>query len=534
MTEHCDLLLRDGMVVDGTGSGARRGEVAIRGDRVAAVGDLPGWQAKTALDVSGLVVAPGFIDMHSHSDLSLLINPNAESKLRQGVTTEVIGQCGFSPAPAPGARRGELRAMFGAWAQEVDWTWGSFGEYLAVLRARPASVNVAAVVGHGVIRAAVMGEENRAPIGAELEQMQQAVREAMEAGAFGLSTGLAYVPGMFATRDEIAAVARAMAPWRGVYFSHIRGEDERLLAAIGEAVEIGRQAGAPVQIAHLKSEGRANWGKAETALAAIEGARQEGVDVSFDVYPYTAWNTGLSQLLPAWAREGGVEAMVKRLGYPEVRLRLRGELAAAAATDPGRWERRMVASVESEANRPLQGMTLAEIAARRQVPAEEVVLDLLAAERGQVSMVGFGMSEEDVTRIIAHPVAIIGSDAAALATYGTLGQGHPHPRSYGTFPRVLARYVRELKALPLEAAVAKMTSRPAEKLGLSDRGKIAAGLAADLVVFDPAAIADRATYQAPHQYPAGIHYVIVNGVIELEGEKHYGRRPGRVLTRTGL
>jgi len=531
VTARCDVLLTSGMVVDGTGAPARKADVAVRRDRIIAVGELLGWAAHRVIQAEGLVVAPGFIDMHSHSDLSLLINPNAESKLRQGVTTEVIGQCGFSPAPAPAERRDELRTMFGFWGHEVEWTWGSFAGYLEALRAQPTSVNVAPVAGHGIIRAGVMGEENRAPTAAELRAMRAAVRGAMEQGAIGLSTGLVYAPGMFATTDEVVALTEEVRRAEGIYFSHIRGEAEGLLNSIAEAVEVGRRAGVPVQIAHMKCEGSQNWGGAERALGAVERARAEGVEVSYDVYPYTAWNTGLAQLLPAWAREGGAEAMLGRLRDAGMRVQLEEQLAAAAAADPGRWGRRMVSSVESKANRLLQGMTLAEISQRRGAPAEQVVLDLLLEEQGHVSMVGFGMDEEDVKQFIAHPLGMIGSDAAAVAPHGTLGLGHPHPRAYGTFPRVLGHYVREERALSLEAAVEKMTACPAAKLGLADRGRIAAGMAADIVVFDPETIADQATYQRPHQYPVGIHYVLVNGVVELDHECHQERYPGRVLAR---
>jgi N-acyl-D-amino-acid deacylase len=533
MAETCDILLKGGVVIDGSGAKARRADVAVTGDRIAAIGDLSAWQAKAALEVSGLVVSPGFIDMHSHSDLALLINPRAESKLRQGVTTEVTGMCGFSPAPCPPARKQQIRDAFGSWAQHQDvaWDWGTFGEYIGALKARPASVNVAPVVGHGVIRTAVMGEADRAPSESELAAMCDAARQAMEEGAVGLSTGLVYAPGMWAETEELIAVAGAIAPFGGIYFSHIRGEADGLITSTAEAVRIGREAGVAVQIAHLKSEGRKNWGKSRAALDAIDQARASGVDVSYDVYPYTAWNTGMGQLLPAWAREGGIDAMVTRTKDPSDRARLLRVLSDAEAADPGRWERRLIASVESEKNRQYQGLTLAQIAERRNASAEEVILDLLAEEGGHVSMVGFGMDDEDVKRIIAHPVAIIGSDAAAVAPYGALGLGHPHPRSYGTFPRVLGHYARDEKVTTLEDAVAKMTSRPAAKLGLADRGRLSEGMAADIVVFDRERIADRATYQEPHQYPAGIHYVMVNGAIELEGEKHHDRRPGRVLGR---
>jgi N-acyl-D-amino-acid deacylase len=527
--QHADVLITGGMVVDGSDRPPRPADVAVVADRILAVGKLPTWTGERVLEAGGLVVAPGFIDMHTHSDLSLLIDPRAESKIRQGVTTEVIGQCGSSPAPCPRERTERIRASFGSWGQAADWRWGSFGEYLAVLRERKPSVNVAPMVGHGMLRVVAMGEEGRAPTESELEEMRRLARTAMEEGAFGMSTGLVYAPGVFATTEEIVALAQAIAPMNGLYFSHIRGESDGLLGAIEEAVRIGREAGVSVEIAHLKADGRANWGRTEAALAAIVQAREEGVQVSYDCYPYTAWNTGLGQLVPVWAREGGTEAMLARLADGDTRAKIRSMLETSAQADPGRWERRMVSSVDSEQNRALQGMTLAEIAAQRKQPAEEVVIGLLLEEKGRVGMVGFGMCEEDVQRVVAHPVGMIGSDAAAVGPQGLLGQGHPHPRTYGTFVRVLGRYVREAKALSLEAAVAKMTSRPAQKLGLQDRGLIAPGMAADICVFDPAAIADRATYQQPQQFPAGVHYVLVNGVIEVEGQEHHGRGAGRVL-----
>ena len=527
-----DILLCAGTVIDGTGRPRLRANVAVQAARIAAVGDLADWSADLTLDAAGLIVAPGFIDMHSHSDLALLINPRAESKLRQGVTTEVIGQCGFSPAPCPQDRTQEIRPLFGSWGQYIDWTWESFADYLGALRRRGTSVNVVPLVGHGIVRAGIMGQENRAPTPSERAAMQAAVAAAMEEGAFGLSTGLVYAPGMFSDTHELIAVAAALAPRRGIYFSHIRGESDALLDAVAEAIEIGRCAEVPVQIAHLKAEGRPNWGKTEAALAAIDEARQTGLDITFDAYPYTAWNTGLAQLLPSWAREGGPEALVERLTDPDLRSNARKEIAAAAEADPGRWDRRLLASVESEANRPLQGITMAEIAARRGLSPEDVVIDLLIEERGQAGMVGFGMCEEDVRRALVHPLAMIGSDAAASAPYGILGEGHPHPRTYGTFPRVLGHYARDENLLSLEEALAKMTSCPAAKLGLADRGRIATGLAADIVVFDPDAVADLATYRSPHQYPAGIRWVIVNGTIELDGDTHCDQRPGRVLERT--
>jgi N-acyl-D-amino-acid deacylase len=533
VSNRADIIIRNGRVIDGTGAASAPGDVTVGDGRIVAVGDLDRTEAETALDATGLVVAPGFIDMHTHSDLSLLINPRAESKLRQGVTTEVIGQCGFSPAPAPGPRADAIRAIFGVWGKEVDWSWGSYGEYLDALRQEGTSVNVVPVVGHGVLRTGVMGEENRPPTAGELEEMRAAVRRAMEEGAFGMSSGLAYAPGMFSKTDELAALAAEIAPLGGIYFSHIRGEDERLTGAVSEAIETARRAGAPVQISHLKAEGQRNWGTTEAALDLIQQAGAAGVAVGFDVYPYTAWNTGLAQLLPAWAREGGREAVLGRLSDAATQLRLVGELAQAAEADPGRWERRLLASAGTEANRELQGKTLAEIAKLRGMPPEQTVLDLLIEEQTDAGMVGFGMCEDDVRRVLAHPLATIGSDSASQAPYGVLGRSHPHPRTYGSFARVLGHYAREEGLFSLEEAVAKMTGRSAARLGLRDRGIIAPGMAADIVVLDPEAIADRATYEEPHQYAAGVRWVIVNGVLELDGEEHQEKLPGMVLAPPG-
>ncbi len=530
MQGHAEIIIRGGEVVDGTGAPPRRADVAVSGGRIAAVGDLTGWHGDEMIAADGLAVAPGFIDMHTHSDISLLVNGRAESKLRQGVTTEVIGMCGWSPAPAPDSRREAMIQEVGAWAREVDWTWGGFAQYVEALRQAGSSVNVVPVVGHGTIRAAVMGEEGRAPSAEELASMRREVERALEAGAFGMSTGLVYAPGMWAETEEIIALAEPVGKRGGIYFSHIRSESDRLMEAIEEAIRIGRETGSSVQIAHLKAEGRRNWGKTEQALERIERARAEGLEVSYDCYPYPAWNTGLGQMLPAWAREGGAEQMLERLRDEEARDRIISFMRREASQDPGRWERRLISWAESEYGRTTQGLTIAQIAEREGREPEEVVIRLLTAERGRVGLVGFGMCEEDIARVVSHPVGMIGSDAASIAPYGVLGEAHPHPRAYGTFARVLAKYVREERALSLEAAVHKMTGRAAAKLGLADRGRIAEGLAADICVFDPATVADRATFEEPQQYADGVACVIVNGVIELAGEEHRDRRPGKVLT----
>jgi N-acyl-D-amino-acid deacylase len=527
-----DLIIRGGTVVDGTGEPGRAADVAVQGGRISAIGELGRWPAGTVVEAAGLVVSPGFIDMHSHSDLSLLINPRAESKLRQGVTTEVIGQCGFSPAPAPEERRGAVRAMFGGAAinESLEWSWGTMAEYLEMIRHRGISLNVVPVVGHATLRNVAVGMEDRPAGRAELGFMRRLVQEAMEEGAFGMSSGLVYIPSMFAPTEELIELAKVVAQHGGIYFTHIRGEADTLLTALDEATRIGRESGARVEVAHLKCEGSHNWGRSDRVLENLLQARAD-VDVRYDSYPYTAWNTGLAQLLPAWAREGGPEAMVARLCDPEGRERIRRFLVDAAEQEPGRWTRRLLSSAESESNRPLQGMTLDAIADLRMQPTEDVIMDLLVEEKGAAGMVGFGMRDDDVSRFVSSPLGTIGSDASAVAPYGDLSRGHPHPRTYGTFARVLGHYVREQKALTLEQAVHKMTGLPAQFLGLPDRGVLAPGKAADIVVFDPATVSDLSVYERPHQYAAGIRGVIVNGVLELDGDKHQGRKPGKVLTR---
>ena len=478
-----------------------------------------------------MVVAPGFIDMHTHSDLTLLINPKAESAIRQGVTTQVIGMCGFSPAPSPEEKRGIIRSMFTGHIEAVDWEWETLAEHLEALRNRGPSTNVVPVVGQGTIRAAGVGMSKRPAKPGELNYMKRLLQEAMGEGAFGMSSGLAYTPSVYADTEELIALAQVVAQFQGIYFTHIRNEGETEFEALAEAIRIGREAGLPVHVAHLKCEGRAHWGNAEAVLNTFLAAREGGVDITYDSYPYIAWGTSLSQLLPAWAREGGNDAMVRRLSEPEERARIHEFLVESEKEESGKWERRLVCSVASEGNRQVQGRSVAEIADIRGAAPEDVIMDLLTEEQGAVGMVGFGMDEADVTRFVAHPLGMIGSDSASSAPYGQLGAEHPHPRTYGSFARVLGHYVREQQALSLEAAVAKMSRLPAERLGLADRGTIAVGKAADLVVFDPRTISDRAGYQTPHLYPTGVRYVFVNGALEIEGEKHHGAKAGRVLTR---
>jgi N-acyl-D-amino-acid deacylase len=527
-----DLRIDGAMVIDGTGSAGGRADVGIRGETIAAIGDLSRERAGRVLNAAGRVLAPGFIDMHSHSDWRLWGNRRAESKIRQGVTTEVVGNCGFSPAPTTPEFLDDMRRFALYVPSGMDFAWRSFGDYLRAFDSGGCALNVAQLVGHGTLRVAAMGFARRPPTAGELTTMQRMLGDAMEHGAWGLSTGLIYAPGSYATTEEIVTVARAAARHRGFYASHIRGEGATLLEAVREAIRVGREADMPVQISHVKASGRPNWGKVADALLLVDAARAEGLDVMGDVYPYTASSTSLRTLLPDWVLEGGVDAMLERLGDAGVRSRIRKELelpvTGQSLLDRVGWENIMIAWCPRRTD--AEGRRLAEIAASRRLDPLDAVFELLRDAEGVASMIMFQLDEADLRRALAHPQVMIGSDGSALATTGEMSAGKPHPRSYGTFPRVLGEYAREQRLLTLQDAVHKMTGLPARRLGLRDRGVVRVGARADLVVFDPRRIADQATYEDPHRYPTGVEHVLVNGSIVIKDGEHTGSLPGRILT----
>ena len=523
-----DLLLKNGRVVDGTGSPWVRADVAVRGDRIAAMGPGLPPQAGTVLDVAGRVVAPGFIDMHSHNDLLHMAAPTCDPKVLQGVTTELVGQDGCGPAPVRpdfvAQRRENLAPLDGD--PDLDWNWPTFGAYLDALARRPGATNVAALVTHGAVRSVVMGHEARAARPDEIAAMRPLVAEAMAAGARGVSTGLIYNPCRYAETPELEALAAEAAARGGVFVAHVRNEAEGLPGALEEMAALHEATGVSLHVSHLKLIGRPNWRLADAVLGFFEGSRAAGIDVTFDQYPYTAGSTLLSVLLPPWAREGGVEPTLARLRDPAARERIRQEIAEGI---PGweniaglcGWEGIMVAGVVSATNRGLEGESIAEIAKRRRADPLDVVADLLLEEQMQVSMVDFYGCEENVRAFAAHRLQTVGTDGIVA--------GRPHPRLWGTFPRILGRFVREGKIQPIEEAVRKMTGAAANRLGLTDRGIVRPGMAADLVVFDPDAVLDRATYQDPEAPPTGIEWVFVNGVAVAERGAVTGATPGRVL-----
>ena len=522
-----DLIIRNGWIVDGTGAEAFCGSVAVSQGRIAAVGQVEN-EAVRVFDASGQVVAPGFIDIHSHTDTGLLIDPRAESKLTQGITLELCGNCGFSAGPVldePG------RAELEDWRRRhgVEERWESLDDFLRVLESREIGVNFATLVGHGNLRAAAVGLDNRQPSPDEVAAMKSLAAEAMRQGAFGLSTGLQYPPSCFGGTDEIAEVASAVAAFGGIYASHTRNERDRIVEADSEAVEIGRRAGVPVQISHHKGCGEGNQERTQAALALIEDARRSGLDVTVDVYPYTASSTGLGIFLPEWAHDGGDQALLERIKTR--RADLVEHLRASSARGRPVWESVVISGVRTEANRKFEGMNLAEVARRRGTSCEEAVLDLLVEESASVSIVHFAQWEKDVVEVMRSEFAMFGTDASARSTSGELAKGKPHPRAFGSFPRILGRYVREQKLMPLETAIRKMTSMPARKLGLADRGTIRTGNWADLVVFDPETVIDTATYDNPHQICRGITWVFVNGRLAVEQGELTGALAGRVLRK---
>ena len=528
-----DLLVQRARVVDGSGTPSFVADVAIRSDLIAQVGQVPEPQARCVIDGTGLIVAPGFIDLHTHSDYTLLVNPLAESKVHQGVTTEVIGNCGTSPAPLGEEGYPIVRARM-AQQYQLDVTWRTFGGYLERLAEAGVAVNVVPLVGHGTLRGAVMGYAQRAPTASELARMQGLLADAMEEGAFGLSTGLVYAPGCYAETDEIVELAKVMARLGGLYASHIRGESDTVLDAAREAIAVGRRAGVAVQISHLKTAGRANWDKTPALLDLLDQGRSCGVDVTGDMYPYTAGATSLGALLPPWMHEGGLAKLLPRLRDRALRERIRHDIEHGLE---GWWNPVRAAGwsgiqiSRAPHHRSYQGLRLHEVATLRQQDPLDTALDLLLAEEGNAGVVLFMMDEGQVRAILQHDRVMIGSDAGATAPYGILGQGHPHPRAYGTFPRVLGTYVRELKLIALEEAIHRMTGLAAWRLGLADRGLLRSGYKADVVLFDARQVDDHATYETPHRYPSGIAWVIVNGQVVLRRGERLPVLPGRVLVR---
>jgi N-acyl-D-amino-acid deacylase len=529
------LVIKNGQIIDGTGSLASKADIEVSDNIITEVGPVDCSKATKIIDAQGLVVAPGFIDMHSHADFTLPVIPTANSLVHQGITTAVVGQCGMTPAPLLDWNRKEVIAIssriVGGSDAKIPWeSWSSFGEFLDFLAHIGTSLNIVPLVGHRTIRASVMGYADSRVTADQMKQMKTEITKAIEEGAFGLSTGLIYPPGSYSLTEELIELTRVVGDRDGFYFSHIRGEAETLLEAVAEAIQIGRETGAPVQISHFKAAGRQNWDKSALALELIDSAVDEGLNISMDMYPYTAGSTTLVSMLPPWVQEGGEEATLDRLSDKAMRENIEQEMKTAGFAKSVEWDKVLITN---SPNRPdYQGRFVSVLADETDKRPHDWVFDALVETELQISMAVFGMSEQNRKNEMKHPAMTFGTDGLGLAVGGELmKQSQPHPRSYGTFPRVLGRYVRDLGELSLEEAIHKMTGLAAKRLRLKDRGLVKSGMIADLVVFDPATVIDKATYENPHQYPEGIFDVIVNGEIVVRDKVHTGVRPGQILTR---
>jgi len=524
-----DLLIREALVLDGSGRPPYLADIGVSGKYIKFIGKLRNGRARRVIEARGLYLAPGFIDIHNHTDVQLLVCPTADSLVRQGITTVIGGNCGASRFPlTPEMREEENRYLSEDPGIEVDWT--DLAGFFRRLSEKGIGINYGTLVGQGTVRAAVVGYGDRQPSAAELSKMKDLVRQALDQGALGLSTGLEYAPGSFATTGELIELASVLRGYDGVYATHMRDEEDGVLEAVDEAITIAEKAGVSLEISHLKVGYPRNWDKIDTLLEKIDRAADRKVKVAADVYPYTAFSTGLSIFFPLWVREGKKEDFLGRLRNPELQSRLR-EAIAESGKNVGTWDKVLISSVRTEKNRWLEGLNLDQASRLQGKDLFSFIRDLLLDEEGQVSMVCFAMSEDNLRKILKHPLVCLATDGELASTGGVLFRGKPHPRYYGSFPRAIAEYVRKEKLMPLEEMIRKMTSMPAEKFGLRRRGLIKEGYFADLVLFDFEKIRDRATWSEPHQYPEGISPVVVNGRIVVEEGQFTGELPGEVLRR---
>ena len=535
MTEELDILIKGGNVLDGTGSPWLRADIGIGDGRISKVGVVAA-HAKKTIEASGFVVAPGFVDLHTHNDLTILAHPDAESYVMQGVTTACVGNCGLSIAPANPANLDLLKRYLSPFLVsgfDYGWKWQALSEYYEKVEEQGISQNLAPLVGHGTIRLAVKGLDAGEVSKGEMTAMKRLLEESLDDGAFGMSTGLIYPPGSYSTTEGVVELASVLAKYGALYATHMRNEGNNLLESVEEAIRVGEENGVRVEISHHKAAGKANWGRVNVTLRMMEQARKEGVEINCDVYPYTAGSTTITALLPVWAQEGGVERMLERLQNSEARASMKrgfvedtmeGENLIKAAG----WDGILIG--ECPSSKKCEGKSLEQILRDKNALGDpyEGFFDWLVEVGGHSTMILFHMDESDVKTVMSSPLSSIVSDAWVTAPGAG---GKPHPRVYGTFPRLLGKYVREEKALSLEDAVRKVTSMPAGKLGLADRGLVKEGFWADIVVFDPDKVIDRATYDDPHQYPEGISCVIVNGQVVVERGTLTGARPGKVLKR---
>ena len=528
MYHNLDFVIKNGTVVDGAGDVKRVLDIGILGDRIVHVGDINTPPGCNLIDATGYIVSPGFIDIHSHSDFFWLISPESESKIYDGVTTEICGNCGTSAFPLKGQLLENRRKSLGIF--ELDVNWQTAGDFFKRANESPSSINRGFLVGHGNIRACVLGYENREPDKNELAKMEGELRDAMDTGALGMSSGLVYPPGCYAKTAELTELCKIVEEYNGVYSTHIRDEGDKIETALAETIDISKVSGVSSQVSHIKTWGERNWGKIESIKNLLDDARSDGVMISCDRYPYIAAATDLDIILPGWVYEGGAIEEKKRLGNPSCRKLIMKEMARERENQKF-WESIMISSVHSNERKNYEGKTITEIAKTLNTCPLEFVLYLLYEEDCRVSVLFFSMSEENLDKILKWDFVMIGSDSSLRSTSGKLHFGKPHPRSYGTFSRVIRKYVNEKRLFPLEEAIHKMTGLPAQKLGLKNRGVLKEGFFADVTIFDQNTITERATFMTPHNYSNGIKYVFVNGKLTVEDGKHTGAMNGNILKR---
>jgi len=531
-----DVIIRGGTVYDGTGAEPKHADVAIRADRIAGVGDFAAAHAKTVIDANGLAVAPGFINMLSWSNESLIQDGRSQSEIRQGVTTEIMGE-GESMGPVNDRVREHMLREQSDIKYEIKWN--TLAEYLRYLETRGVSCNVASFIGATTIRENVIGFEDKAPTPKQLDEMRELVRKEMEAGALGIGTSLIYPPAFYAKTEELIELCKVAAKYQGRYISHMRSEGNQLLEALDELIRISREAGIPAEVYHIKAAGQQNWPKIDDLLSRIEAAQKEGLKITADMYTYTAAGTGLDACLPPWTEDGGYPALFKRLRDPATREKIGAEVSK----DSDEWENLYIGAgspdkillfgFKSDKLKPLTGKSLAEVAKMRGRDPITTIMDLIVEDESRIGAVYFLMSEKNVKKELAKPWISFGSDEASQAPEGVFLKSNPHPRAYGNFARILGKYVRDEKVIPLVEAVRRLSGLPASNLGLDHRGFIQEGMFADTVIFDPATIADRATFEKPHQYAVGVKHVFVNGVQVLRDGEHTGAKPGRALSGPG-
>jgi N-acyl-D-amino-acid deacylase len=542
-----DAIIKNCRVIDGTGAAAYPADIVIDKGLIADISPLQettaGTNAKKAIDATDLILSPGFIDMHTHSDFTLLLEPKADSKIRQGVTTEVTGNCGGSTAPMIASGRKDfveyMTHLGQLYSQELPpetWNWDSLDTFFTQLTATGSAVNIVSLVGHSTLRSNVMGYKNRCPNPDEMALMKHLLESELEKGAFGLSSGLIYHPGAFAQSEELEQLALVVKKYNGIYSTHMRSEGRFLFDAVDEALGVAEKSGVSLEISHLKCETPVFWGKAPLILEKMNQARKKGLNVNFDQYPYTAYGTGLLEIFPVWAKENGATKMIAVLNDPESRQKVIHDMMHPPLDwdnpmEGLNWDQVLISGFTQPEYIALNGLTVTSIAEKLNLDPLEALFRVFCREKRNLNMIVFSMSEQDLMTILKDPAGMIGSDGCSVSPDGTMSGMPVHPRFYGTFPRILARYVREKKVISLEQAIRKMTGLPAKKLGLKNRGLIKKGMAADVVLFDPAKVADKATFNNPHQYPSGIEHVFVNGKAVIQNSEHTGKLPGQRLLR---